>query len=91
MTLQKSKKSAIEPPIVILRCREDGPLVVELPQAVAGTPSFTVQVTDPHREVFTLPTHKSALALCLCGKSANRPFFDGSHKRCEFRAGETAR
>ncbi len=91
MTLEKPKKTAIEPPIVRLRCREDGPLVVELPQAIDGTPSVSVQVTDHHRVAFTLPTHKSVLALCRCGKSANRPFCDGSHKTCEFRAGETAR
>ena len=89
MTSQKPKRSVTYPPSVRLRCREDGPLVVELPEAIDGTPSVTVQVTDHHREAFTLPTNKTVLALCRCVKSANRPFCDWSHKTCEFRAGET--
>ena len=90
MTLQKPKKPVTDSPVVRLRCREDGPLVVELPEAIDGAPSVTVQITDHHREAFTLPTNKSVLALCRCGKSANLPFCDGSHKTCEFRASETA-
>ena len=84
VTLQKPRKSVIEPPILRLRCREDGPLVVELTKAVDGTSSVTVQVTDYHRMAFILPTHKSVLALYRCGKSANRPFCNGAEKLVNF-------
>jgi len=90
VTFHQPEKSATEPVVVRLRCREDGPLVVELPEAMNQSSPVVVQVTDHHRQPFTLPTKKSVLALCRCGKSANRPFCDGSHKICEFRAGETA-
>ena len=90
MTLQKPKKPVTDPPVVRLRCREDGPLVVELPEAIDGAPSGTIQNTDHHREVFATFTNKSVLLLCRWGKSANHPFCNGSHKTCEFRARETA-
>lgn len=32
------------------------------------------------------PGEGSAIALCRCGASANKPFCDGSHKRVEFDA-----
>ena len=90
VTLQQPEKSATEPLVLRLRCRKDGPLVVVLPEAMNPASKVIVQVIDHHSQPCTLPTKKSVLALCRCGKSANRPFFDGSHKICEFRAGETA-
>lgn len=27
---------------------------------------------------------QKAVALCRCGQSANRPFCDGTHNRCDF-------
>jgi len=60
---------------VKLRFREDGPLVIDLP---AGS-----------RFVLNGKEHvlqKPKLALCRCGRSGNKPFCDGSHKDCGFRA-----
>jgi hypothetical protein len=52
-----------KPGCVTLRCREDGPLVVELPAAADGTtPCF--RVIDHQGGEFTLPAGKRAVALC---------------------------
>jgi CDGSH-type Zn-finger protein len=69
---------------VTIRCREHGPLVVELPAGV------DLRVTDHLGQAFPLPTHKRSVALCRCGQSGSRPFCDGSHKTCGFTAPETA-
>jgi CDGSH-type Zn-finger protein len=63
-----------------IRCRENGPLVIQGP----------VRVVDHLGNEFPLPTNKSAVALCRCGKSGTRPFCDGSHKQCGFLAPERA-
>lgn len=64
----------------VIRLRENGPLVIELP----------VKIVDHLGREFTVPVGKPTVALCRCGHSANRPFCDGSHKRVGFQAGETA-
>ena len=69
---------------VTIRCREHGPLVVELPDAVG------LRVTDHLGSEFPLPAGKRAVALCRCGHSKNRPFCDGSHRECGFSAAEVA-
>jgi CDGSH-type Zn-finger protein len=69
---------------VTIRCREHGPLVVELP------PGVDLRVNDHEGRAFPLPTHKRVVALCRCGHSATRPFCDGSHRTCGFSAAETA-
>jgi CDGSH-type Zn-finger protein len=60
---------------VKIRFREDGPLVIDLP---AGS-RFVYQGREYVLE-------KPKLALCRCGQSRNKPFCDGSHKSCGFRA-----
>jgi CDGSH-type Zn-finger protein len=65
---------------VTIRCRENGPLVVEGP----------IKVIDHQGNAFVLPTNKPTVALCRCGQSANRPFCDGTHKKVSFCAGEVA-
>lgn len=65
---------------VVIRCREDGPLVVHGP----------VTVVDHLGNAFTPPPGKERVALCRCGRSGNRPFCDGSHKSCGFTARELA-
>ena len=74
---------------VTLRCREDGPLVVELPAVADGTsPCF--RVIDHQGGEFALPAGKRAVALCRCGQSASRPFCDGNHRAAGFRSDELA-
>jgi CDGSH-type Zn-finger protein len=63
-----------------IQCRENGPLVVKVP----------IRVVDHQGNEFTLPTGKDTIALCRCGQSGRKPFCDGSHKRVEFKAPETA-
>lgn len=67
-------------PDVTIRARLNGPLLVEGP--------FTL--VDHEGNAFTLDASKPAVALCRCGHSAKRPFCDGSHKTCDFVAGEIA-
>lgn len=71
---------------VTIRCRLDGPLVVEMPPEGG----VVLRVTDHVGGEFPLPTGKRAVALCRCGHSAHRPFCDGSHKAHGFAAAETA-
>jgi CDGSH-type Zn-finger protein len=71
--------------VVTIRCREHGPLVVELPPGAVG-----LRVTDHLGHGFPLPTGKRAVALCRCGHAKTRPFCDGSHRDCGFSAAEVA-
>ena len=65
---------------VVIRCRENGPLVVTGP----------VQIIDHLGNAFTIPEGKPSIALCRCGQSKNKPFCDGSHKTCQFVAAQLA-
>jgi CDGSH iron-sulfur domain-containing protein 3 len=65
---------------VRIRCRENGPLVVEGP----------VTIVDHLGGAFTIASDKPAIALCRCGQSAKKPFCDGSHRTCGFAAANLA-
>lgn len=66
---------------VVIRCRENGPLVI----------LGAVKVVDHLGNEFPLPTGKETVALCRCGHSKTKPFCDGSHRGCNFQAPEVAR
>ena len=66
---------------VAIRLRENGPLVIQGP----------VRIVDHLGNVFVIQPGKEAVALCRCGASKNKPFCDGSHRGCGFRAGELAK
>ena len=66
---------------LIIRCRENGPLVVLGP----------IKVIDHLGNEFSLPTEKETVALCRCGHSKTKPFCDGSHRSCNFQATELAK
>ena len=67
-------------PDVQIRCRQNGPLLVEGP----------VIVLDHQGNPFPISPDKPAIALCRCGQSENRPFCDGAHNRCGFEAADEA-
>ena len=86
-----------KPGCVTIRCRENGPLVIELPgdaeqegAGASGPAQPEMRVIDHEGNTFSLPPGKRALALCRCGHSARRPFCDGSHRETGFRAAEKA-
>jgi CDGSH-type Zn-finger protein len=58
---------------VVIRCRENGPLVVRGP----------VRIVDHLGNELTPPPGKDNVALCRCGRSGNKPFCDGSHRAAE--------
>lgn len=89
MTSQADQGDASPPPRVLpghatIRCRRDGPLVVELPDDIR------LRVIDHEGREFPLPPGKPAVALCRCGQSLSRPFCDGTHRECGFLASERA-
>jgi len=73
-------------PVVTIRCRLDGPLVIDA--AAAG--GCVVRVIDHLGTEFLQPGYKKSLALCRCGQSGTRPFCDGSHRAAGFQAAEIA-
>lgn len=79
----------LPPDSLTLRCREHGPLVVEMP-ADPRFAALRLRVTDHLGHEFPLPTGKRAVALCRCGHSNARPFCDGTHKSSGFEAADTA-
>ena len=67
---------------LILRLRENGPVVVQKPN--------NLKLLDHLGNEFPLPADKPVIALCRCGHSKNRPFCDGTHKQIGFQAAETS-
>ena len=66
---------------LVIRCRENGPLVVQ---------ASMIKVVDHLGNAFTIAPGKETIALCRCGQTKNRPFCDGSHKTCNFVAADVA-
>ena len=64
---------------VTIDVRENGPYKVTGP----------ITIRDFEGREFVLP-EGSAVALCRCSHSENKPFCDGTHKRIGFVAAETA-
>ena len=52
----------------------DGPILVRGP--------FVLTDQDGNE----IPTHQTTIALCRCGRSARKPFCDGTHKLAGWRA-----
>jgi len=67
----------------IIRCRENGPLVIQVIQGAT-------KIVDHQGNEFAIPPGKDTIALCRCGHSKNKPFCDGSHRNCGFLAAELA-
>lgn len=59
---------------VVITPYDDGPLLVR--------GEFTLTTQDGE----TIPTGCRTVALCRCGRSAAKPFCDGTHKAARFRA-----
>lgn len=74
---------------VTIRCRRDGPLVVELAPDLAAR-GAVLRVTDHEGGEYALPAGDRPLALCRCGGAATKPFCDGSHRHNGFEASGTA-
>ncbi len=66
---------------IMIRCRENGPLVV---------PAAAVKVLDHLGNEFPIAAGKENVALCRCGLSQNKPFCDGSHKGGGFQGSNAA-
>jgi len=64
---------------VIIQVRENGPYKISGP----------ITILDAEGREFELP-EGSAVALCRCGHSENKPFCDASHRRVGFVADDTA-
>lgn len=64
---------------VTIDVRENGPYKVTGP----------ITIRDFEGRELVLP-EGSAVALCRCGHSESKPFCDGTHKRIEFVAEDTA-
>jgi CDGSH-type Zn-finger protein len=65
---------------IVIRCRENGPLVIQGP----------IKIVDHLGNEFPLPVGKDTIALCRCGQSNNKPFCDGTHRTCGFMAVQVA-
>jgi len=65
-------------PVTRITPYRDGPLLIRGP--------FTITDQDGR----DIETHQGTVALCRCGRSARKPFCDGTHKVVGFRAASAA-
>jgi CDGSH-type Zn-finger protein len=65
---------------VTITPRKDGPYIVKGP----------IKLVDPDGNEFALPAGE-VVHLCRCGKSAKKPFCDGSHRATGFEADTKAK
>ncbi len=62
-------------PDVTISVRPNGSLKVEGP----------VSLVSPNGEPIAIPEGKTAIFLCRCGHSAEKPFCDGTHREVGFK------
>jgi len=62
---------------------ETGPLVITVKPHGTIVIHGTARIEDPEGRPLPIPTFKQpgVIKLCGCGRSANKPFCDGSHQR----------
>ncbi len=63
-----------------ITCMNNGPIRIE----------GDFEILDPTGAAFGL-AGRTAISLCRCGQSSNKPFCDGTHNRCGFDSPVTAR
>lgn len=57
-----------------IKAIENGPYLIEVIEAKV--------IKNGEEEIISQKT----IALCRCGQSSNKPFCDGTHKKCEFKS-----
>jgi CDGSH-type Zn-finger protein len=75
---QAERGTAAEHDTAVITPYPDGPLILR------GRFVITAQDGQP------FPADRRTVALCRCGRSASKPFCDGSHARTGFRARDRA-
>lgn len=88
-TAPRQPRPPAPPGCFTIRCRLDGPLVIELPPDAEAL-GLSLRVMDHAGGEFSLPDGGRPLALCRCGGTATRPFCDGSHRGNGFHASDAA-
>jgi CDGSH-type Zn-finger protein len=56
-----------------IKAAENGPFLIEVNEAKL--------IKDGEEKILS----QKVIALCRCGQSSNKPFCDGTHKKCEFK------
>jgi len=64
-------------PPVSIRLRKNGPLLIDGEVTILDSEGQPVALDSAGKD-------KSAIAICRCGVSTNKPFCDGSHRESGF-------